>query len=90
MMKLYGQAIRGRLVMADTVAENNDTDLPFQDRLEKCFVQVCRDFDVSVPMWIARNTSEFVNFNRTIFHSEQFIDEIKFDRLVIEMVLDEK
>ena len=90
MMKLYGQAVKGRLVMADTVAQNDERELSFQTRLEKCFVQVCRDFDVSVPMWIDRNTSEFVNFKRTIFHAEQFIDEIKFDRLVIEMVSDEK
>lgn len=90
MMKLYARALKGRLAVAETEVCNEEMERTFQDRLEKCLIGVCSELNISVPLWIDRNTSEFVCFKRTFFTAEQFIDEIKFDRLMIEMYLDEE
>ena len=87
-MKFFGRMMKERFVMIETMTEDFETNKPLVDRLEKCLRVVCKELDVSVPIWLDRNTSEFACFRRTTFTPEQFIDQVKFDRLEIEVVLD--
>ena len=87
-MKFFGRMMKQRFVIHETVTEDFDTQKPLVDRLEKCLRAVCKDFDISVPIWLDRNTKEFACFRRTTFTPEQFIDQVKFDKLQIEVVLD--
>ncbi|MEI6131885.1 MAG: hypothetical protein WCQ41_03555 [Bacillota bacterium] len=87
-MKFFGRLMKERFVIHETIAEDFETHKPLVDRLEKCLRIVCKDFDISVPIWLDRNTKEFACFRRTTFTAEQFIDHVKFDRLQIEVNLD--
>ena len=87
-MKFFGRIMKERFVIFETMTEDFESQKPLVDRLELCLRIICKEFDVSVPLWLDRNTSEFACFRRTNFTPEQFIDQVKFDRLEIEVVLD--
>ena len=84
-MKLYGRLMKENYALVECDVENNDGDETFHQRLEKCFVNLCRDLDVSVPIWIDRNTTEFACFRKTYFTADQFIDKVRFERLQIQL-----
>jgi hypothetical protein len=59
------------------------------DEVEDVLTEVCREFDVSAPMWLSKHEFEFEQFRRTAFTQDHFIEEIRFDRMEIEMIDDE-
>lgn len=67
--------------MVDTETDDNKT--PFRETLETCFISLCKELDIQVPMWLKKNTTEFASFRRTSFTEEQFIEKVNFQRLEI-------
>ncbi len=82
-MKLHGKLIRERKIMRDIMVENNQPDLSYRDRLEKCLVEVCAGLEIPVPLWLDKNTKEFIAYHKTIFTNEQFMDRVWFDKFEI-------
>ena len=82
-MKMNGRLFFGPSVLKETTAEVADDDGKYQDRLENLLVAVCRELGVSVPMWLSKNTKEYVRFRRTSFGNDQFLDPVLFDRMDI-------
>jgi hypothetical protein len=74
------------LVKTETIEDNSS-----ETRTHKIFAaleEVCMRFDLSKPIWLESNISEFQKRARTRFHKDNFVDEIDFDYLEIH-VLDE-
>lgn len=84
-MKLHGKIIKDRKIIKAATVENNDDSLPYRDALEQCLINLCRELDIQVPMWLRNNTAEFVNYRRTIFAEEHFVEKIKFDKFEIKV-----
>lgn len=82
-MKLYGKIIKGSKILKETFVEQNDDTVSFRDQLEQSLIQVCKDLDIQVPLWLKKNTKEFVNHHRTFFTSEHFVEKISFDKFEI-------
>lgn len=82
-MKLYGKLIKQTKIIKETFAEQNDDTVSFRDQLEQCLIQVCKELDIQVPLWLNKNTKEFVNHHRTFFTSEHFVEKIDFDKFEI-------
>ncbi|MCX7843441.1 MAG: hypothetical protein N2489_10315 [Clostridia bacterium] len=82
-MKLFGRIVKDTKTVKDALAENNDDTAAFRDRLEECFISLCAELDVPVPLWLKKNTKEFAAYRRTFFTPEQFLEEVTFDRLEI-------
>ena len=82
-MKLYGKLIKQTKIIKEVVAEQNDEAVAFRDQLEQCLIQVCKELDIQVPLWLKKNTKEFVNHHRTFFTSEHFVEKISFDKFEI-------
>lgn len=81
-MKLIGKLIRGTVVINEVVVENYE-EISYTDRLEKCLLALCRELEISVPIWLDKNTKEFSRFRRTFFFDEQFNEKVYFDRFEI-------
>jgi hypothetical protein len=84
-LKLYGKLIKQTKIIKETFAEQNDDSISFRDQLELCLIQVCKDLDIQVPLWLKKNTKEFVNHHRTFFTSEHFVENINFDKFEIKI-----
>jgi len=81
-MKLHAKLIKGTKMLAEEeslISENGS----FQKQLEQSFVELCKKMEISVPMWLKKNTKEFVRFGRTSFNSDQFMEPVDFDRFEI-------
>ena len=86
-----GLTLEGRLFVANRMTEikevtTEDTDASYSKRLEKCLVELCRQMDIPVPMWMKKNTKEFAAFGQTIFFREQYTENVRFDRFQIRVV----
>lgn len=84
-MRLKGRLIKQTSVMNEAAVERELGNLPFRDVLEDCFITLCRELDIQVPMWLKKNTKEFARFRRTFFPREQFLEKVAFDRLEIRL-----
>ena len=86
-MILSGRIIKGHKTLyqksiADTCAPQSD----FRDRLENCLLGLCKDADISAPVWMTVNTNELARFRKTSFYAAQFNEAVNFDRFEIRIV----
>ncbi len=84
-MELYGKVVKNGRIVKDAKVENNDYKLDFRDKLEACLLNLCKMLEIPVPLWLTKNTTDFARYRRTSFDSEQFVDEVGFDRLEIKL-----
>ncbi len=82
-MKMNGRLFKGPTVLVDASREVPDSEGGYQDRLERLLVEVSRELGVPVPMWLTKNTREYVRFRRTSFNQDQFFEAVLFDRMEI-------
>ena len=85
MFRLWAKLWKENRLLQDIVIcyDNNDT------RTHKMFNaidQVCREFDLSKPIWLESNIIEFKKHAKTRFSSDHFVDEINFDFLEIHII----
>lgn len=50
--------------------------------LEKC----CREFDLSVPIWLDKTVRDFKKSSKARFTQDNFVDDIDFDFLEIHVI----
>jgi hypothetical protein len=79
-LRLYGRIVKDTKLIREAVAHEEDENASYRDRLERCFIDLCREIDIPVPIWMKKNTKEFAVFRRTFFSKEQFIEKVDFDR----------
>ncbi len=82
-MKMNGRLYKGPNVLLDVTAEVPDSEGGYQDRLERLLVETCHGLGVPVPMWLSKNTREYVRFRRTTFNADQFFERVLFERMEI-------
>ncbi len=85
-MKLEGTLFRANLTIADVIVERQDCGESFVKQLESCFVQLCRELEIPIPLWLDKNTKEFSRFHQTLFFEEQFTDKVLFNRFQIKLL----
>ena len=85
-MKLAGKLVKGTKIIREAAVEKNDEGLSFRDMLEQCLIELCRDLDIQVPLWLDKNTTEFGRFRVTFFSREQFLERVSFDKFEIRLV----
>ncbi len=84
-MRMIGKLIKGTTILDEKVYEINDQHGSYQDRLEKCLVEICRLLSIEVPLWLTKNTKEYVSFRRTSFNADQFFNPVIFERFEIKV-----
>ena len=84
-MKLWGKIIKQGKTIKESKTEINGKDKTLTVLLEECLIDVCKQLDISVPLWLSKNTGEFIKFKKTYFLKEQFIEDFKYDRFEIKV-----
>lgn len=57
---------------------------------ESSLREICKQFDVSVPMWSNKNHMQWEEHNITRFFKDDFIDDFPYDNLEISFIADKK
>ena len=85
MFRLWAREFKENHIMQDTEVSVGGADT----RTHKVFGaldEVCLRFDLSRPIWLDSNIAEFKRTSKTRFSSDNFVDEIDFDYLEIQII----
>ncbi len=86
MFRLWAKLFENRHLCRDTVIENDSTDINRTKKIFAALEQVCYEFDLSKPIWLDSNISEFQKISKTRFNSDNFIDSFPYDYLEIQVI----
>lgn len=89
MIKIWGRVIKNNKIIKDDVV-TSDIDGTYQENLKQCLFQLCDKFDISKPYWLPINLDQYNKRSKTTFNEHNFIEEIDFDKFVIEEIEDKK
>lgn len=87
MYRLWAKKIKSNKISDSLVVKNNENISPDEKR-EKCLKEICQKFDISVPVWLKTHDMEFSQFKTVTFYPHDFIDDVDFDKLEIELIDD--
>ena len=85
MFRLWAKEFKDNRMLRDTVIEVDNDDT----RTHKIFHaidEVCHEFDLSNPIWLDSNIKEFQRVDKTRFRKDNFIDDIDFDFLEMQVI----
>lgn len=83
MLKIWGKIIKNNNIIKDEVVESN-IEGNYQDNLKVCITELSYKLDISKPYWLPGNLDEYNKRGKTTFTEHNFIEEIDFDKFVIE------
>lgn len=87
-IRIWGKIIKETKIVKDEVVESN-IDGSYQDNLKACITELCDKLDIPRPYWLPPNVKEYNIRRKTSFNYNHFIDEINFDKFVIEELKEE-
>lgn len=85
MFRLWGKIWKDNHLLKDTVFEEDSTDT----RTHKIFrglEEICYEFDLGKPIWLDKTISEFKRHDKARFSQDNFVEEIPFDYLEIQII----
>lgn len=85
MFRLWAKLFKENRMLRDTCIIDDRSDT----RTHKVFHaldQVCREFDLGKPIWLEKTAAEFKHHSKARFTQDNFIEEIPFDYLEIQII----
>lgn len=85
MFRLWGKIWKDNRLLHDTVFEEESEDT----RTHKVFrglEEICYRMDLGKPMWLDKTVAEFKQHAKARFYQDNFIEEIPFDYLEIQVI----
>lgn len=86
MFRLWAKIIVSGKMVKNMTIENSDSSLNRTKKIFSALDEVCYAYDLSKPLWLDKNIREFKRNSRTRFTKDNFVDEIEFDSLDIEVI----
>ncbi len=85
MFRLWARIFKDNHILQDTCVEDESADTRTH-KIFRSLEEVCYQFDLGKPLWLAHTISEFKRHNRTRFTQDNFIETIDFDYLEIQII----
>ena len=86
MFRLWAKIITSGKIVKNMTIENSDSSLNRTKKIFQAIDEACYAYDLSKPLWLDKNISEFKKSSKTRFTKDNFVDEIDFDYLEIEVI----
>lgn len=85
MFRLMGTIYKNTHVLKSTVIYD-DTASTRTRKVFRCLECICHKFDLSSPIWLDVNISDFQRFSKVRFSQDNFIEIIDFDYLELQII----
>ena len=85
MFRLWAREFKENHMLKDTVIECPEEDTRTH-KVMGALREACVRFDVSEPIWLDINIRDFKSRSKTRFRADNFIEEIDFDYLEIQVI----
>lgn len=86
MFRMWGKIWKNNRMVKDTVICLTDYSLSRTAMVFQALDDICYEFDLSKPIWLDANISEFQHVAKTRFTQDSFIETIEFDFLEIQII----
>lgn len=85
MFRLWGKIWKDSRMVCDTVIEE-DSDDTRTHKIFHALEEICHTFDLSKPIWLETTIQDFKRHSKARFYQDNFIEEIEFDYLEIQVL----
>lgn len=86
MFRMWGKIWKNNHMIKDTVICLTDYSMSRTAMVFQALDDICYEFDLSKPIWLDVNISEFQRVAKTRFTQDSFIETIEFDSLEIQVI----
>lgn len=86
MFRLWGKVFKSNHMIKDHVAVDDRTDVNRTKKVYSCLEEICHKFDLSAPIWLDVNIRDFINYDKTRFTKDSFMESVDFDYLEIHVI----
>lgn len=84
-MRLWGKLFKNNRMLKDAVIEDDSEDTRTH-KVFHCLEELCYAFDLGKPIWLDATVSEFKRHDKVRFYQDNFIEQIEFDYLEIQVI----
>ncbi len=88
-MQLWGRIMRGHRTQQQMTLDLPEGELPLVAKVKLCVDEMVLQMDLPRPIWFAGNEKDILDFGRTEFHQDHFIEPINFTRFELELIDEE-
>lgn len=85
MFRLWAKAFKDNKMMWDTEIRDEREESRTHKVLDS-IEKVCLKYDLSRPIWLEKNIKDFKRSSKVKFRKDNFVDEIPFDYLEIQIL----
>ena len=85
-MQIWFKIFKDGRLLRDTVIQNDLLSLTRTKKIFAAIEQICYNFDLSKPIWLDSNITEFKRSSKVRFYKDNFIDSIDFDYLEMQIL----
>lgn len=85
MFRLWAREFQNNRMLRDTVIADDSQDTRTH-KVFRALDQVCYEFDLGKPIWLDSTVAEFKRHSKARFRQDNFIEEIPFDYLEIQVI----
>lgn len=85
MFRLWAKTFHNNHMLQDTVI-CDDSDDTRTHKIFRALDEICYSFDLGKPIWLESTVKEFKKHDKARFTKDNFIEEIPFDYLEIQVI----
>lgn len=85
MFRLWGKVWQDNRLQLDTTICDDSQDTRTH-KIFRALDEICTQFDLGKPIWLDSNIREFQRHSKTRFTQDNFIEQITFDFLEIQVI----
>lgn len=86
MFRMWGKIWQNNHLEKDTVICMTDYSMSRTAMVFQSLDDICYQFDLSKPIWLDANIEDFKRHDKTRFRQDNFIEQIEFDYLEIQVI----
>ena len=86
MFRMWGKLWKDNHMLRDTVVCITDYSLSRTAMVFQSLEDICYQFDLEKPIWLDATVTEFKRHKKARFRQDNFIEEIPFDYLEIQVI----
>lgn len=85
MFRLWARTFQDNHMLRDICIED-DSDDTRTHKVFRALDRICMEFDLSKPIWLDKTIREFKRHRKARFTQDNFIDNVDFDYLEIQVI----
>ena len=86
MFRMWGKLWKDNHLIKDMVACNANYSMSRTAMVFQALDEICHEFDLGRPIWLDSNITDFKRHSKTKFRQDNWIEEIEFDFLEIQVI----